>query len=337
MNMSVYIAKEDRPVADNFLKFYRPYAYQGALDANKKEATRLRKLTSHCRFCKKDREHTLFTQDTHLISKLLGKNAWYSHDECDTCNQQFKLYENDLACYLGTSRVFNHMLPGTTAPGFESANGNIKLRKKNDFILLEKKDNDNEDLKVDLNKGTASIKIDTQLFRPVHVYKALLKIAMGVLPAVDVADYEAGFDFLLKMENHPELDYFKESLVTETEMTIARPYAQLVKKIAGIKADHLPQHLFCLTVGHLMFQLPLPGHRGMATAADDMRRIPAAPYIQLNAAEPHDGIIRHRTVADLRSIEQTTRDDSIHFGFSTENLTAIKLDFDITELFRKRE
>ncbi|WPU96444.1 hypothetical protein SNE25_13030 [Mucilaginibacter sabulilitoris] len=334
--ITVYIGKEDRTLAETFREFYEPYAYQGTLEGNLRESRKLKKETMACRFCKKSRAETTFSQDTHLISKLLGKNTYYSHDECDTCNQQFRLFENDLAAYLGTSRVFNHMIAGTSAPGFESANGQIKIKKKNDLIWLEKKGDRHDDLKIDLKNGKAAIKMETQLFRPENVYKALLKMAMGILPEIDRPDYNAGFKFLLHMENYPELTCFKRALLTETDIVIARPFAQLFKKLESVTDERFPQHLFCLSVGNLAFQLALPGHREFHGTTLQGYRMAIAPYIQLNSAEPHDGVVRGRKVEDLRSTEQKSNDHSMHFEFPTENLAAVQLDFDIGELFKNK-
>lgn len=334
--ITVYIGKEDRALAETFREFYEPYGYQGTLEGNLRESRKLKKATVTCRYCKKNRAETTFSQDTHLISKLLGKNTYYTHDECDTCNQQFRLAENDLAAYLGTSRVFNHMIAGTSAPGFESANGNIKIKKKNDLIWLEKKGDGNDDLKIDLKDGKAAIKMETQLFRPENVYKALLKMAMGMLPEADLPDYDVGFEFLLHMENYPELAYFKRALLTETDIVIARPFAQLFKKLETVTDERFPQHLFCLSVANLVFQLALPGHRDFHETALHGYRMAIAPYIQLNTSEPHDGIIRGRNVEDLRATEQKSNDHSMYFEFPTENLVAVQLDFDIGELFKNK-
>jgi hypothetical protein len=319
----VYIAEEERGLAEAFMEVYEPYVYQGSLEENLREAKKLKNYTVTCRFCKKDRTQTTFKQDTHLISKLIGNNGYYSIDECDECNQLFKRYESDLAAYFGTSRTFNHLLNDRKAPSFESANGNIGIKKySNEIIHLYKKKEATTDFDVNINAGEVNVVIESQLFRPEYVYRALLKMALGILPQPDIADYEMAFKILLDAENYQELNYLKKICVVETDITLARPFAQLYLKRSENIDPQFPQHLFCLNVGNLMFQLLVPGHQSDLTQIGKSFTFQFAPYIQLNIVNVHNDIIRSRTIEDLQSAAQQKRDDSIRMKFKPDNLVA---------------
>jgi hypothetical protein len=69
------------------------------------------------------------------------------------------------------------LLPGRKAPGFESGNGNIRIKKlPNENVILHSKTESMEVIKVDFNSGKADITIFTQSYSPEFVYRALLKI-----------------------------------------------------------------------------------------------------------------------------------------------------------------
>jgi len=325
----VYTSKEEQGNEKAFLKIYEPCAYQGTLEANRSKSRKLKKTTVACRFCKKTQAETKFTQDTHLISNLLGRNTYYSHDECDTCNQFFTRYENDLANYLGTSRVFNHLLHGIKAPGFTSRSDGIKIKNYgNDFIYVENASPERNDFQVDMTAGKVALAMETREFLPENVYRALLKMAMGTLPETEIAAYEVGFKFLLNMEKYPELDCLKKVVIAETDLTIGRPFTLSYQKRADANYPQFPKHIFCLYVGNYMFQLLVPGHPDGPILATNAK-MPLAPYYQLNVSNRHDAIVRGRILEDLHSTAPKSNDNSLKMEFSTENLVAIQLDFDL--------
>jgi len=324
----MYISKEEQGNAEAFLKIYEPYRYQGTAEFNRPTSLELKKTTISCRFCKKTKGETTFKEDTHLISKLLGRNTYYSHDECDICNKFFLRYEHDLASYLGTSRVFNHILP-VKAPKFRSRNGAIKIKNYgNNLIYVENANPEKNDFQVDMEVGKVELVIETQEFLPENVYRALLKMAMGTLPETEIAAYEMGFKFLLNMENYPELGTLKKVIIVETDLTVGQPFALSYQMHTNANYPRFPKHIFCLYVGNLMFQLLVPGHLDAPTQATNAQ-MPLAPYYQLDASHPHDDIVRQRILVDLKATTPRSNDNSLKMEFSTENLVAIQLDFDL--------
>jgi hypothetical protein len=216
------------------------------------------------------------------------------------------------------------LLPGRKAPGFESGNGNIRIKKlPNENVILHSKTESMEVIKVDFNSGKADITIFTQSYSPEFVYRALLKMALAILPAQDVANY-IGFKFLLNPDLYPEFDQLKNVIVTETTIVLARPFAQLYRKKNGIGQPGYTEHIFCLNTGHLMFQLSLPGYAGDNLENKKLLHL-AAPYFQLNTIDTSDPVIVSRSVQNLSSKERIKRDVSLHTEFSTENLVAIDM------------
>lgn len=334
--MRIYIAKEDRVFAEKLLEGYEPYVYQGTAEKNLAESKKLKREIVNCRFCKKDRTQTSFKQDTHLISKLLGNKHYYSNDECDQCNQLFRLYENDLANYLGTMRVFDHFVKDIKAPGFESANGNIRIKKLPSEVILLGQQKDINDIQVNFNSGEAKVNIHSQQYRPDYVYRALVKMGFSALPEIDINKYYTGIKILLAQKNPPETHYLKKIVIVETDLTLAKPFIQIFKKKIDCKKIQYPQHIVCLYAGRLMFQFFLPGHENQIPNPPTGFIMPTAPYVQLDLKNGFDGIIRNRAFEDLSSSIPTTKNNSLQFSFLPENLAVMPLGFDINELLKKK-
>lgn len=320
----VYISKEEQPLADEFMKIYEPYVYQGTRESNLSDSKKLKRHTVQCRFCKRGRDEVTFKENTHLISRLIGNNGFYSIDECDNCNKLFNPLETDLAASFGAERTFDHFLPDRKAPGFESGNGKLGIKKlSNDNIILHTKSETSEDIKVDYVAGTADISMTTQPYCPESAFRALLKIALAILPYPDVPNYDDAFKFLLNPANYPQLDKSKSVAVTESTLALGRPFGQIFKKKAGVHLPHFSEHVFCLYTGHFMFQLSIPCHVS-SHLSNNFKFIPA-PYIQLNTANVNDNIIIRRSVQYLGSTERIKRDISLHMQFPTDNLVSIDL------------
>ena len=330
-SLSVYIAKEERATANVFMELYTPYVYQGTKDNNIREAKRLKAQTQTCRFCKKGRGEVKFKQKTHLILKLLGNQGYYSHDECDTYNGLFRLRENDLAHYLGTSRTFDHILPDEDAHNFESANLQVGIKKLGiESFLIDRKKDGNE-FNVDIKNGAVAVTLDSKPYRPDYVYLSLLKMALGMLPHEDVAAYYIAFKFLQHPDNYPEFNYVQRVCVTETSIVIGRPFALLFQKQPTVNNVNLPQHLFCLYLGRFMFQIMLPGHIADIEQIGKNFTFAIAPYVQLNTVNAHNDIVEKRHVENLWTTQKQKKKHDVNMGLPTDSLVGINVGTDFME------
>lgn len=329
LKLRVYISPEQKEITEPFLKLYEPLSYQGTVTPNRTESRRLKQQTKECRFCKRKKGEVTFKQDTHLISNLLGQNNFYSSDECDACNQYFKEAEGDLAKYLGISRTVDHLRNDVKAPAFESSGGGVRARNLgNDFLWFQNVKPGNGEFNVDLQNGKANISMETQKFKPENVYKALLKMAIGNLPAEEVNSYDAILDFLMNMDSRTGFNHIKRVVVTETELTLARPFGVIFRKRDDISQSELPQFIFCLYCGSLLFQLNIPGYNSRALPAHHAT-FPVAPYIQLNINDPQPNIIDAVWTEVLSSGTATTNGKKLVMEFPVDNLVGIPLGIDL--------
>ncbi|WP_299580484.1 hypothetical protein [Mucilaginibacter sp.] len=327
----MYVSKEQRQLNAEFMELYEPVTYQGTLLPNRGESKKQKRLTVECRFCKKKKGKTTFRQDTHLISNLLGQNNFFSIDECDQCNQFFKRAENDLAAYLGISRTINHLRTDVKAPGFQSAKGGVKVKSLgNDFLWVQNTNPNSGEFHVDMQNGKANISLESQKYKPESIYRALLKMALGNLPAGAVPDYELGFRFLMEMDDITGFDHLKRVTVTETDLVLARPFGLLFEKKANVDNPKLPQHIFCLYCIDQIFQVNLPGFKRLLPE-DDFNAAPIVPYAQFDINNPIDDIVRSYYTAIFSSKESITNNLGLSMIFPTENLVGIPLGIDINE------
>ncbi|WP_179414609.1 hypothetical protein HDF19_00295 [Mucilaginibacter sp. E4BP6] len=329
LKLRVYISPEQKEIAGQFWELYEPLSYQGTVMPNRAESRRLKQQTKECRFCKRKKGDVTFKQDTHLISNLLGQNTFYSSNECDACNQHFKEAEGDLAKYLGISRTVDHLRNDVKAPTFESSGGGVRARNLgNDFLWFQNVKPGNGEFNVDLQNGKAAISMQSQKFKPENVYKALLKMAIGNLPAVEVKSYGAALDFLMNMDSRTGFNHIKRVIVTETALTLTRPFGMIFRKRNDISQSELPEFIFCLYCGSLMFQLNIPGYQSPALPQDHAT-FPIAPYIQLNIHAPQPDIISAIWTEVLSSGTTTTNEKTLVMEFPVDNLVAVPLGIDI--------
>lgn len=186
----------------------------------------------------------------------------------------------------------------------------------------------NGEFNVDLRNGKAAISMESQKFKPENVYKALLKMAIGNLPAEEVKFYDAALAFLMNMAGRTDVNHIKRVIVTETALTLARPFGMIFRKRNDINQPELPKFIFCLYCGSLMFQLNILGYQSPALPAHH-DTFPVAPYIQLNNNDPQPNIINAVWTEVLSSGTTTTNEKTLVMEFPIDNLVGIPLGIDI--------
>jgi hypothetical protein len=163
-----------------------------------------------CYFCKEKVPKVKFTKDAHLIPELLGNRNLVYYSECDTCNEYFSKYENDLACFLGLDLTLNFVegkkkKGGNRVPKFDS--NKLRAEPKKD-LDVEKISFDRLDLQTNIFRIASErtgIYIDylKKPYVPINVYKIFVKIALTMLPSSHYNDYEFARNFLKQNDNCP--------------------------------------------------------------------------------------------------------------------------------------
>ncbi|MCR8684394.1 HNH endonuclease [Campylobacter ureolyticus] len=164
-----------------------------------------------CRFCGKNSKGTNFRNKAHAISESLGFKNIISNEECDECNKKFgDSIEQDLLEWLKPFIPVFKIKGKKGHPEFKYQNGSMKYIEEKDIIAIWSKDNTFNQKTKEFN-----IKLDSyRKIKPVNIYKALVKYAIGTI------------------ENKKVLDKFNKT----------------IKWInSDIKADKLPKIPYCIT------------------------------------------------------------------------------------------
>ena len=291
MMVSLYTFTEFHEILDRFSQVYQPELLIECPAASivrtlKPRAKRV------CRFCGRRNPDTKFNNRPHIIPELLGNRYLISDFECDECNELFSPWENDLAHFLGAVRAV-HQVRGKKLPGFTSLHEKVKVRNKDfygvkDAITISRDGVDNDNFQFDSTTGTLKIRYTKQPYTRLKVYKALLKIALSVMPERYVDDYERLFS-LLQRDDEDKLARFAKVGISKVPIRPVYPRCHINKRISNeVKAY---THTFSLYFQDYVFELAIPLHKAdMAVAQpnDDYRIYPCPP---LFFEKPDDGLI----------------------------------------------
>jgi len=216
-----------------------------------------------CRYCKKDATQTSFTDATHLMPELLGANKIYTYDECDACNHLFSKYESHLSTFI---RPFMTLLGIETkrgVPWFQSRSIDrdpltvTSLKHQPDGRRALEVGPD-DDLEIDVDNNIMSILFRHPPFIPLHIYKALVKIGMSLLPADFDVHSQGTFDWLVN--DNVDLGFISYGFMTTlTQSYVQVPSAELYRANSlRNKKEEFPEYTLILRFANQVFQIFLP-------------------------------------------------------------------------------
>lgn len=236
-----------------------------------------------CRFCNRTKNETTFKLLSHKIPKLMGNRFWYSEDECDKCNALFQEYETHLGDFFGLDRPLQKVKGGNKYPKFKSPGQKLEVSVGEFYNSsgVYVKQNSKENEHFEYNKETGELKISTKItpFIPIYVYKALLKIALSILPKKEMISYQDLLPFILNPAStyistcpiagymlHDDARFEFQSLIFE-------------KNNSNLK---LPTHFFCFYWLSNIIILHLPNHKNDIWIKDEYIEVPVPPPLFLN-------------------------------------------------------
>lgn len=328
--MKCYIPEAERTIYQEFVELYEPYVFQGTAEFDKSglklEAER------RCRFCKKAMPDTTFTKDAHKISRSLGNRHYLWDQECDKCNELFSRFEGDLAYFLGIDRTLYDIKPADKTPIFSSRDANVEARRFNaDFMLIHRNDL-SKGFEFDPGIGQFDIDVSRRPHIPAYVYNAFLKIALSILPDIDVADYAYGYRYILDRDNYGSLVGPRRVTITRINYGYPDPHAVLYRRKTS--DTRYPYHLLAVYAQNLMFHIAFPFHVDELRGYPRQILVPTVPYIDFSAYIP-EPINVERVEIDLHSTEKLKETDhKLHFKFDPEilnKLVAVQLPNDFLD------
>jgi len=310
----------------NPLDFWKKYE----LVASTKTFSSLINIPRACRFCLEDETTTTFNTTTHAVPELLGENNFISLDECDKCNSKFSGFESHLSIFFRPYLTMVGVKGKRKIPEFHSRteNGNENTRtivkvaedEKRNLILC-----DLEDYKIDEQEKRMSITFRKPPHKPLWVYKALVKIALSLLPKEGLSKYKNVLDWLLDKPDY-YADYFVTAFITVlTRGKFQAPFAELYRaKRTMYKKHFLPELTLVLGFGNLVVQIFLPLSQEFENEVSEGK----TPTLNLFPSFAFDKAARKEkftiNVVDLKGEESITYNETLHFVYHCAELNINK-------------
>lgn len=216
-----------------------------------------------CRYCARATTEVTFRQRTHLLPELLGKNSCIIHDECDACNGYFARFEKDLATFLLPYRSMLGLRGKKKAPKFRSRpmagamNTEMEVG-HSEGSGVQMTIRTPSDLVIDHRESTGTITFRMPPFIPLNVYKALLKVGLGLAPAAEIEKHRDSFDWLVgkrgELTFEPRVFFHRLS-----RHYFSEPSATLYKaRKLVIDQTELPEYSLVVCAANVVLQLFLP-------------------------------------------------------------------------------
>jgi len=308
--------------------FFKTYEIEELIVCPVEEVNNLKpKEERICRFCGLYYSQTTFESKPHIISELLGNKYLISDFECDNCNTFFGKYENDLANFLGMSRTFSNVknkkdkVPVFNSPGYKLLARRTDFYGVKDGLQISVHKSAKGIFNIDSNLGKGEIKYFKQPYVPFKVYKALLKIALSIIPQKYVADYQYTFQCLKgiddKLAQVAKIVYYE----LPYNHKVKSPVCFLFKKLEP--KNRITNHIFALYFQNHVYELPIP----FCEVDIDNNLFDGRPYSvplcpPILFSKPELEVKYFRDIIDLSSDEKIREEDSINFSFDPDGSKA---------------
>ncbi len=288
-----------------------------------------------CRFCHKKSPFVSFNKDAHVISELLGNKTYISDFECDDCNGKFGRYENELASYLGIVRTVQSV-KGKKVPKFKSADRTLDVVSTvaddiTNQVKFRRYDSLDKTFEFDKENNLTIIHYKKATYTPLSVYKALLKMALSVMPPQHLANYRYALEYLITKKYDDNFSGF--AILTRYMMPLTfqfpSPTMMLFKKKNG--TDNLFTHVFVLYALNSIFQIVIPFN-----ILDRPLFMPGSSGVDTFWCPPLFGNPDYYEVAPISSLSfdlnSTVR---VQGEIESLRIPAQEGDFDISKIFNK--
>lgn len=249
------------PAALSNLEFYAhhfsPVEFRG-LGGNKQVT--LGSQPFKCRFCHGQPPNHTFKKRAHAISELLGNKVMKSLYECDTCNERFRDFEDDLAKMTLPYRNLGAVVGKNGVPTLvaaDSRSGRVEAR--SDGLHFSHAAGDGSFVEDPINK-TLTFTYAAQPYRRLGAYKALCKSAFTLLPEGELAFFEELRRWLLQPDLITDRVYSRGlHFCYSTLLTAFRPFPQpIVSLLKRKERTDAPYMSFFIATGNFSYQIFLP-------------------------------------------------------------------------------
>lgn len=213
-----------------------------------------------CRFCERDESRTTFSDIAHAIPEAIGNRRVILTEECDECNQLFsQSIEDSFDKYTKPFRIMSGIKGKRSVPSYKTRDKLARVDVDR-FKKIVKIDGQHPNI---FTSNTITneheIKLERDPYVPLNVYKAMLKMALSLLPNEKKIDFAVHFNWLM---SRGDTNFFKPYPILIEEICFGPSFgmgslaALLIRKDSASIEN--PYALFVLVFGSFMLQISIP-------------------------------------------------------------------------------
>ena len=232
-----------------------------------------------CRFCERDDTETTFDSEAHAIPELLGNKSIFSNYECDDCNRFFGTgIENDLGNWTKPNRTLSRIHGKRGVPSIKNQGQGQGWRVDYDNDGLHFKEYESgPHFDIDLDERRLKFELARDVYTPVAVLKAFVKIGLTLLPPEELPNFKESLSWI-REQDHTK-SFIIKSPVIHTFHPGPRRNDLLVAKLMRRRDSivNLPYAFLVLGFGNDVYQVFIPCPQRDSTIYDKDLTIPYFP------------------------------------------------------------
>jgi|GEM_PF-716296 len=216
-----------------------------------------------CRYCGST-DASRFRNVSHTFPEALGNKWVVSLDECDNCNKLFSVYDDALS---------NSVSPFLTLGGVKGKQNKIRQTGRSSGLSVISRQASSEPSRISIvlrgvdarehvfrDRATGNIRmiypVASVPFKPRHAYKALVKMAIALLPEDELDNYKKIRAWILD-PNETDYSTLLEVGLSFSAIGNAPPLAVGVLLRRAIDNDVRPRIIFVFSAGSVCLQIYL--------------------------------------------------------------------------------
>ena len=211
----------------------------------------------NCRYCGATAKN-VFRRTAHTIPEAVGNKCLISADECDDCNEKFgRLLDEHFTRFLGLHRTVHQISGKQGVPEYGVPGRRPKLRRLRPNQFIGEAQVEDNFMEIDLSAHTGKIQGYKQPYIKRSVFKCLTKIALAILPANELENFESTLAWIRQSDPARENPSHNFYCFTST-MDVKRDGIDLLLLRRRDIEAKLPYLSFYLCFSTLTFQIFLP-------------------------------------------------------------------------------
>jgi len=211
-----------------------------------------------CRFCGKRYPDVKFKKKAHAVSELLGNKEFVLKNECDECNIFFgQKLEDNLAKYIGLGRTLSQVFGKEGVPSYKSKDESWRVDFTNKGLVIQMKENSNG---VEEKDNYILFHPVRDAYTPIAVYKALVKMALSLLPYEKMPYFLDTVDWI-KEGSHIISKYDMSNYAYMIERFVPGPHTLCLRASGFIRKSFekkVPYYIFLLEFQNYSYQIIVP-------------------------------------------------------------------------------